>query len=106
MRYVGAIQRWQSTASPAARPVHRPERSSPSQNPEPAAQVPMDDAHAARERRSVFLGGGLLAGAALGTAAGTALAGPLGVLLGSTLGAVLGGFAAMTVRVRPPPARA
>jgi hypothetical protein len=65
--------------------------SSPSQNPDPAAQQPIDTVHARRERRSAFVGGALLAGIAIGTAAGTALAGAPGVLVGVGVGALLGG---------------
>lgn len=74
MHHLGTRQGWASAASPYVRVQAKPARSSPSQNPDPAAQQPMDEVHAARERRTVFLGGALLAGAAVGTAAGTALA--------------------------------
>jgi len=69
----------------------------PSQDPEPAAQLPMGTEDAAREAESVLMGGGLVAGAATGAAMGVAMAGPVGVVVGATLGAVagaLGGAAA------------
>jgi hypothetical protein len=55
----------------------------------------MDKVLAARERRTVFLGGALLAGVALGACIGTALAGPLGVVLGGSVGAIFGGISGM-----------
>ena len=95
MHDLEAIQGWVSAASTDMKARGRPARSSPSQDPDPAAQHPIDEAHAARERRTVFLGGALLAGAAAGTAAGTAIAGPLGVLLGGAIGIVVGGLGGM-----------
>jgi len=69
----------------------------PSQDPEPAAQIPITAAESDRESGSVFMGGGVIAGAATGAAVGAAVAGPVGVLVGSTVGLVagaLGGAAA------------
>jgi len=69
----------------------------PSQDPEPAAQIPISAAESARESNSVLMGGGLVAGAATGAAVGAAVAGPVGVLVGSAVGVVagaLGGAAA------------
>lgn len=69
----------------------------PSQDPEPAAQIPITAAESDRESSSVLMGGGVIAGAATGAAVGAALAGPVGVLVGSTVGVVagaLGGAAA------------
>jgi len=72
----------------------------PSQDPEPAAQIPITAAESDREANSVFMGGGVIAGAATGAAVGAVLAGPVGVLIGSTVGLVagaLGGAAAGTL---------
>jgi len=69
----------------------------PSQDPEPAAQIPISAAESARESNSVLMGGGVVAGAATGAAVGAAVAGPAGVLVGSAVGVVagaLGGAAA------------
>ena len=69
----------------------------PSQDPEPAAQIPITAEESERESGSVLMGGGVIAGAAAGAAVGAALAGPVGVLVGSTVGVVagaLGGAAA------------
>jgi hypothetical protein len=62
----------------------------PSQDPEPAAQIPISAAESDRESSSVLMGGGVIAGAATGAAVGAALAGPVGVLVGSTVGVVAG----------------
>ena len=62
----------------------------PSQDPDPAAQLPLDKTEADREAKSVFVGGGLVAGAATGAAIGVAVAGPVGVVVGATVGAVAG----------------
>lgn len=73
----------------------------PSQDPDPAAQVPIGAAHAQAEEKTVFMGAGVLAGAAAGAAVGTAVAGPVGVIVGGTIGAVtgaIGGAAAGTLR--------
>ena len=99
MHDFGARQGWVPVVSSDVKMRRKPARSSPSQNPDPAAQQPIDEAHAARERRTVFLGGALLAGAALGTAAGTVIAGPLGVLLGGAIGIVVGGLGGMAAGV-------
>lgn len=72
----------------------RPGCGIPSQDPRPEAQVPLEAEEAAREARSVLLGGGLVAGAATGAVIGTAIAGPAGVLVGGTLGAVAGAIGA------------
>jgi len=69
----------------------------PTQDPEPAAQIPISAAESERESKSVMTGGGVVAGAATGAAVGAALAGPVGVLVGSAVGVVagaLGGAAA------------
>ena len=72
----------------------------PSQDPAAAAQFPLEPEEAEREAKSVFVGGGMVAGAATGAAIGIVVAGPVGVVLGGTLGAVagaLGGAAAGSV---------
>jgi hypothetical protein len=69
----------------------------PSQDPDAAAQTPLEPHEAEREGKSVLIGGGMVAGAATGAAIGVAVAGPVGSLAGATLGAVagaLGGAAA------------
>lgn len=71
----------------------------PSQDPDPAAQYPLEPEDAEREAKSVLAGGALVGGAAVGAAIGVAVAGPVGVVVGGTLGAVagaLGGIAAGT----------
>jgi len=69
----------------------------PSQDPNPAAQAPLNAEEAEREGKSVLTGGGVIVGAATGAAIGVVVAGPVGVVVGGTLGAVagaLGGAAA------------
>lgn len=68
----------------------RPGYGVPSQDPRPAAQQPLALDEAARESRSVLMGGGVVAGAATGAAVGGAVAGPVGVVVGGTLGGVAG----------------
>ena len=77
----------------------RPGHGIPSQDPDPAAQIPLGRQEAEREARSVLVGGGVVAGAATGAAIGVVVGGPVGVVVGATLGAVagaLGGQAAGT----------
>jgi uncharacterized membrane protein len=69
----------------------------PSQDPDAAAQMPLQADEAQREAQSALTGGGLVAGAAAGAGLGVLVAGPLGAVVGTTLGAVagaLGGAAA------------
>ena len=75
----------------------------PSQDPDPAAQIPISAAESDREAHSALMGGGLIAGAATGAAVGAAVAGPVGVLVGSTVGLVAGalGGAAAGSLVKP-----
>jgi non-heme chloroperoxidase len=78
----------------------RPGYGIPSQDPRPAAQIPLEPEEAERQAKSVLMGGGVTAGAATGAAVGTVVAGPLGAVIGGTLGAVagaLGGAAAGTL---------
>ena len=78
----------------------RPGYGIPSQDPRPAAQVPLQPDEAEREGKSVLVGGGMMAGAAAGAAIGVIAGGPVGVVVGGTLGAVagaLGGEAAGTL---------
>jgi non-heme chloroperoxidase len=78
----------------------RPGYGIPSQDPRPAAQLPLEPEEAEREAKSVLTGGGVMAGAATGAAIGTVVAGPVGAVVGGTLGAVagaLGGAAAGTM---------
>jgi len=78
----------------------RPGHGIPSQDPSPAAQMPLEPAEAEREANSVLTGGGVMVGAATGAAIGSVVAGPVGAVVGGTLGAVagaLGGAAAGTM---------
>ena len=75
----------------------RPGHGSPSQDPNPAAQVALEPEEAEREAKSVIAGGAVVGGAAIGATIGIAVGGPVGVVVGGTLGAVagaLGGVAA------------
>ena len=77
----------------------RPGHGIPSQDPSPAAQVPLLPEEAEREAKSVYVGGGAMAGIAAGAAIGIVAGGPVGALVGGTVGAVagaLGGEAAGT----------
>lgn len=96
-----SITRTSSAASPDADLAEqaRPGHGIPSQDPSPAAQVPLQPKEAEREAKSVYAGGGAMAGIAVGAAIGVAVAGPVGGLVGGTAGAVagaLGGEAAGT----------
>ena len=78
----------------------RPGHGIPSQDPSPAAQMPLEPEEAEREANSVLTGGGVMVGAATGAAIGSVVAGPVGAVVGGTLGAVagaLGGGAAGTL---------
>lgn len=69
----------------------------PSQDPNPAAQLPLNPQEAEREADSVLIGGSVVAGVAAGAAMGVAVAGPVGAVVGATVGGVagaLGGAAA------------
>ena len=83
----------------------RPGYGIPSQDPTPAAQVPLQPEEAEREAKSVFVGGGMLAGAAAGAVAGVVVGGPVGVLVGGTLGAVAGALGGEAAGSVPSPAR-
>ena len=75
----------------------RPGHGVPSQDPNPAAQMPLQRGEAAREAKSVLAGGGMVGGTAVGAAIGAAAGGPVGIVVGGALGAVagaLGGAAA------------
>lgn len=91
-----------STVAPADKDLAeqaKPGHGVPSQDPNPAAQLPLERGEAEREANSVLAGGGVMVGAATGAAIGTAVAGPVGAVVGGTLGAVagaLGGVAAGT----------
>jgi non-heme chloroperoxidase len=82
-----------STSSPADPDLAqqaRPGYGVPSQDPRPAAQVPLEPAEMMREANSVLVGGGAMAGTAAGAAIGVALGGPVGVLVGAAIGGVAG----------------
>ena len=70
--------------------AHRPGHGIQSQDPNPAAQIPLDPREAKREARYVLMGGGLVAGVATGAAIGVMVAGPVGVVIGATMGAIVG----------------
>jgi hypothetical protein len=83
----------------------RPGHGVPSQDPDADAQYRLSPEDAEREARSVYIGGGVLAGAAAGAAAGAVVAGPVGVVVGGTVGSVagaLGGAAAGAVAPADP----
>lgn len=82
----------------------RPGHGIPSQDPSPAAQTPLLPEEVEREAKSVYVGGGAMAGIAAGAAIGVVAAGPVGALVGGTVGAVagaLGGEAAGKVATPP-----
>jgi hypothetical protein len=81
----------------------RPGHGVPSQDPSPAAQVPLEPGEAEREAKSVLAGGAMVGGAAIGAAIGVAVGGPVGVVVGGTLGAVAGavGGAAAGAGMKP-----
>jgi len=81
----------------------RPGHGVPSQDPDPAAQMPLQPDEAEREVNSALTGGGLVSGAAVGATLGAVVGGPVGVLLGGSLGAVAGalGGAAAGAAVKP-----
>jgi pimeloyl-ACP methyl ester carboxylesterase len=62
----------------------------PSQDPDAAAQTPLEPEDAEREASSALIGGGVVVGTAAGAAIGIAVAGPVGALVGASLGAVAG----------------
>jgi phage tail tape-measure protein len=81
----------------------RPGHGVPSQDPSPAAQMPLEPEEAEREAKSVLTGGGVIVGAATGAAIGSVVAGPVGTVVGGTVGAVAGalGGAAAGAAVNP-----
>ncbi len=74
-----------------------PGRGIPSQDPDAAAQTPLEPHEAERETNSALIGGGVVAGAATGAAIGVVVAGPVGVLVGASLGAVVGALGGVAV---------
>lgn len=62
----------------------------PSQDPDPAAQLPLRPGEAEREADSVLAGGGVIVGVAAGAAIGAVMAGPVGAVVGATVGGVAG----------------
>lgn len=62
----------------------------PSQDSDPAAQLALSPNKAEREAKSVYVGGGAVAGLVAGAAAGAAIGGPIGVLVGGTAGTIAG----------------
>lgn len=75
----------------------KPGHGIPSQDPEAAAQTPLNLIDAEREANSVLVGGGVVAGAATGAAIGVTVAGPVGVMVGATVGAVAGALGGAAV---------
>ncbi len=89
-----------TAADPDLAEQARPGHGIPSQDPNPAAQMPLSPEEAERESKSVLTGGGVMVGAVAGAAVGTAVAGPVGAVVGGAAGAVagaLGGAAAGTM---------
>jgi len=68
----------------------------PSQDPDPAAQLPLPPEDMKKEEDSVLAGGALIAGAAVGAAIGAAVSGPVGVVVGAGVGAVAGAVGAVS----------
>jgi hypothetical protein len=68
----------------------KPGHGIPSQDPDPEAQQHIDSDLAEAEAKTVYVGGGVVAGAATGAMVGTAIAGPVGVVVGGTIGALAG----------------
>lgn len=82
-----------SSTAPADKDIAeqaRPGHGIPSQDPDPAAQFPLEPEEAEREAKSVLMGGGMVAGVATGATIGVMVAGPVGVVVGAALGAVAG----------------
>lgn len=71
----------------------------PSQDPDNAAQTPLEAHEIEREANSVMVGGGVMAGAVAGVAIGAVTAGPMGILVGASLGAVVGALGGVAVGV-------
>ncbi len=94
-----------ATADPDLAEQARPGHGIPSQDPSSAAQSPLLPEEAEREAKSVYVGGGAMAGIAAGAAIGVVAGGPVGALVGGTVGAVagaLGGEAAGIAGTAPP----
>ena len=53
----------------------RPGHGVPSQDPDPAAQIPLEPEEAEREAKSVLTGGGVVGGAAIGASIGAVVGG-------------------------------
>jgi non-heme chloroperoxidase len=68
----------------------RPGHGIPSQDPDLAAQLPLQPEEAQRESNSSLLAGGLVAGMATGAVIGVGVAGPAGVVVGGAVGALVG----------------
>ena len=79
-----------ATRDPDLAEQARPGHGVPSQDPDPAAQGPLEPEEAEREAKSVLAGGGVVGGAAIGATIGAMVGGPVGVAVGGTLGAVAG----------------
>lgn len=75
----------------------RPGYGIPSQDPRPAAQIPLEPEEAEREAKSALVGGGVMAGAATGAAIGTVVTGPVGAVVGGAVGAVAGALGGAAV---------
>ncbi len=84
----------------------RPGHGVPSQDPNPAAQVPLEPQEAEREANSVLMAGGVMAGMVTGAAIGVAVAGPVGVLVGATLGATAAALGSAAAGAAASPAAA
>lgn len=100
-----SLSRPSNVASPDADLAEqaRPGHGIPSQDPSPAAQVPLLPEEAEREAKSVYAGGGAMAGAVAGAAIGVAAGGPVGALVGGTVGAVAGALGGQAAGVAVSP---
>lgn len=93
-RVQGTIKVKRSSADGDLAEQARPGHGVPSQDPDPAAQMPLDLEETEREANSALMGGGVVAGMATGAAIGVAVGGPVGVVVGATVGAVAGALGA------------
>jgi len=92
-RVQGTIKVKRSSADGDLAEQARPGHGVPSQDPDPAAQMPLDLEETEREANSALMGGGVVAGMATGAAIGVAVGGPVGVVVGATVGATPVGVA-------------
>ncbi len=82
----------------------RPGYGIPSQDPRPAAQMPLRAEEIAREVNSTVVAGGAMAGTAAGAAIGVAVGGPVGVVVGAAIGSVAGALGTAAASMASTPA--